>query len=496
MRGKGTEPLWRRLPGFFIDRTAGSGPKHLAGRRVRDFFIFIKIVAMTENVEAVKAEETVKAEAAEPAKNPLEKSVTFTVSAKALREGTEAEIKRLGKKAKMPGFRPGHVPAATVRAMYGQQAYMDTLNELLGKAYEKAVEDAKLAVAGQPQIKPEQTAEGEDLKFTATVECMPEFDLPAFDKIECKRYVCDVTDAEVQKTIDIMVKQRAKYEAEEGRRAQAEDRVTVNFKGTKEGVAFAGGTADGFVFILAQGQMLPEFETAVTGLAAGEKKSFDLTFPAEYSAKDLAGQTVQFEVEVVKVEKPLYPAVDDEFAKSLGLESAEKMREEVLKNLQREVKARVTNRTKLEVMDQLTKLATFALPKALVADEQQNLANAAARDMAARGMDPKKMPKLPLEIFADQADKRVRLGLLVSKLVAEEKLAATEADVKPMVEEAASAYENPESVVEQMMKDRAAVANMYNLATENKVVEFVLGKAKTTEEKLAFDKLMTGAPQF
>ena len=147
-------------------------------------------------------------------------------------------------------------------------------------------------------------------------------------------------------------------------------------------------------------------------------------------------------------------------------------------------------------MDQLTKLATFALPKALVADEQQNLANAAARDMAARGMDPKKMPKLPLEIFADQADKRVRLGLLVSKLVAEEKLAATEADVKPMVEEAASAYENPESVVEQMMKDRAAVANMYNLATENKVVEFVLGKAKTTEEKLAFDKLMTGAPQF
>jgi len=422
--------------------------------------------------------------------------VTFTVSAKALRDGTEAEIKRLGKKAKMPGFRPGHVPAATVRAMYGQQAYMDTLNRLVGEAYEKAVADAKLAVAGQPDIKPEEGAEGEDLKFTATVECMPEFDLPSFDGLECKRYTCDVTDAEVQKTIDIMVKQRATYEAEEGRRAQAEDRVTVNFKGTKDGVAFAGGTADGFVFILAQGQMLPEFETAVTGLVAGEKKAFDLTFPAEYSAKDLAGQTVQFEVEAVKVEKPIYPAVDDQFAKSLGLENAEKMREEVLKNLQREVKARVTARTKAEVMDQLTKLATFPLPKMIVAQEQENLAATAARDMVSRGMDPKKMPKLPLEIFADQADKRVRLGLLVGKLVAAEKLSATEDDVKPMVEEVASAYEDPKSVVDQMMKDRNALANMYNVATENKVVEFVLGKAKTTEEKLAFDKLMAGVPQF
>ncbi len=485
-----------RLPGLLTIVWETPPEMNLIGRGSRDFFIFIKIVAMTENVEAVKAEETVKAEAAEPAKNPLEKSVTFTVSAKALRDGTEAEIKRYGKKAKMPGFRPGHVPAATVRAMYGQQAYMDTLNQLVGQAYEKAVADAKLAVAGQPEIKPEEGAEGEDLKFIATVECMPEFELPSFAGLECKRYTCDVTDAEVQKTIDIMVKQRAKYEAEEGRRAQAEDRVTVNFKGTKDGVAFAGGTADGFVFVLAQGQMLPEFEAAVTGLAAGEKKAFDLTFPAEYSAKDLAGQTVQFEVEAVKVEKPIYPTVDDEFAKSLGLESAEKMREEVLKNLQREVKARVTARTKAEVMDQLTKLATFPLPKMIVAQEQENLAATAARDMAARGMDPKKMPKLPLEIFADQADKRVRLGLLVGKLVSAEQLAATEADVKPMVEEVASAYEDPKSVVEQMMKDRNALANMYNIATENKVVEFVLGKAKTTEEKLAFDKLMTGVPQF
>ncbi len=450
---------------------------------------------MTKKVEAEKAEETVKAQAAEPAKNPLEKSVTFTVSAEALRKGTEAEIKRLGKKAKMPGFRPGHVPAATVRAMYGQQAYMDTLNQLVGEAYEKAVAEAKLAVAGQPEIKPEQGAEGEDLKFVATVECMPEIEEPALSGLELKRYSCEVTDAEVQKTIDIMVKQRAQYEAEEGRRAQAEDRVTVNFKGTKDGVAFAGGTADGFVFILASGQMLPEFENAVTGMAAGEKKTFDLTFPAEYSAKDLAGQTVQFEVEAVKVEKPIYPTVDDEFAKSLGMDDAAQMRAEVLKNLQREVKARVSARTKNELMAKLTELATFPVPKMLVAQEQQQLANAASRDMAARGMDPKKMPKLPLEIFADQADKRVRLGLLVNKIVVSQKLAATEADVKPLVEEFASAYEDPQKLINQVMQDRSFVSNMYEVATENKVVEYVLGQAKTTDETLAFDKLMAGGPQ-
>lgn len=439
-------------------------------------------VEMTDKVEAVQAEE----------QSPLAKSVTFTVSAAELKSGMDAELKRLAKKVKMPGFRPGRVPFATVQAMYGQQAYVETLNRLIGVAYEKAVVEAKLNVAGAPEVKAEEVAEGEDLKFTATVECYPEFDLPAFDALELKKYVCEVTDVEVNKTLDIMAKQRATYEEEEGRKAAAEDKVTINFKGTKDGVAFDGGSAEGFVFVLAQGRMLPEFEAAVTGLAAGETKTFNLTFPADYGAKDLAGQEVQFEVEVTKVEKAVYPAIDDEFAKSLGLEGVEKMKSEVMTNLNREVKARISAKTKAEVLEALDGLCTFALPKAVVAEEQQRLADSAKQDMAARGMDVKKAPALPLELFAEQASRRVRLGLLVAKLVEAEKLTATEEDVKALAQEMAGAYEKPEEMVEWMMKDANRVADLYNVATESKVVEFVLSKAKTTEEVVAFDQLMTG----
>lgn len=441
---------------------------------------------MTDKVEAPKAEE--------PAKNPLEKSVSFTVSAAELKKGMDAELKRIAKKAKMPGFRPGHVPFAHIQAAYGQEAYTETLNKLIGEAYDKAVREAKLAVAGIPNIKgePPKSADA-DLEFTATVECYPEFDLPDFSAVELKKYTCVVDDAAVAKTLDVMIKQRATYEADEKRQAAAEDKVTINFKGTKDGVAFDGGSAEGFVFVLNQGRMLPEFEAAVTGLAAGEKKTFKLTFPQDYGAKDLAGQEVEFEVEVTKVEKPVYPAVDDAFAKTLGLDSADALRAEIRKNLEREVKARVLQKTKTEVMDAVNAACTFALPKAVVADEQRAMAETAKRDMAARGLDVKKMKDLPLELFADGAARRVRLGLFAAKLIEAEKLEASEADVKAIVEEMASAYEKPEEMVETVMKDRAQVAQFYNIATENKVVEWVLSKAKTTETALEFDKLMTGA---
>lgn len=452
-----------------------------------------KVKAEKTPNEAAKVENSAKA--AEPAKaekNPLEKSVTFTVDHAALVKGTEERLKRIAKKAKMPGFRPGHVPMAMIRASYGQSAYFDELNELVGKAYAEAATKAKLRVAGEPRIDAGEFKDGDkEMPFTATVECYPEFEEPSLKDVKVKKYSCPVGDKEVDSTIQIMVKQRATYEEEKGRKAQDEDSVVLNFKGTKDGVPFEGGSAQGFTFVLGQNRMLPDFEKNVKGMAAGEKKTFDLTFPENYGAKDLAGQKVQFEVEVTKVEKPVYPAVDEKFVKTLGLDSVEAFRAEVKKNLEREVAARVRARNTNEVMDALLKLATFPLPKALVADEQTRLAANAREDLKARGVKAEGI-KLPPELFLDQAERRVRLGLLVSKFVEDHKLSGTEAQVKELVAEVASAYEKPDEMTTYIMNNRNYVANYYNVATENNLVNYVMEQTKAEDEKLSFDQLMKG----
>ncbi len=441
---------------------------------------------MTDKVEAVKAEE--------PAKNPLEKSVDITVSAAELKAGTQAELKRYAKKAKMAGFRPGHVPFAMVESMYGQQAYMDTLNKLIDAGYRKAVEENKFNVVGQADCQPKETKEGEDLQFTLTFECYPEIANPDFAALELKRYTCPVTDAEVAKTLDIMVKQRVTYEEEAGRAAAAEDRVTINFKGTKDGEAFQGGSADGFAFVLAQGRMLPEFETAVTGMTAGEKKSFDLTFPKDYGNAELADKQVVFEVECVKVEKPIYPTIDEEFAKSLGLESVEAMNNEVRRNLEREVKARLLQRTKNEVFNAILAAADFQAPKAMVAQEQQRLADEMSAQMM-RYTGKKDNKPMPLELFAEPAVRQTRLGMLAAAILEHNKLTVEEADLNAHIEEMASAYEQPEEMIKWIKQDKQQLSNISAVVLENKMIEFILGKAKTAEEVVAFDELMGNQAQ-
>ena len=296
----------------------------------------------------------------------------------------------------------------------------------------------------------------------------------------------------MEKTIDVMRRQRATYEVVE-RAAKADDRVKLNFKGKKEGVEFQGGTAEGYVFVLGQGRMLPEFEAAVTGMAAGEKKTFPLTFPSDYGIKDLEGKEVEFDVEVIEVAEPAYPTIDDEFAKTLGVEGGvEAMRAEIRANLEREVKARLETKTKSEVMEAVAGVCKFAVPTGMVAEESEALRQQMSRDLAARGMDVKNMPQLPADMFKDQAERRVRLGLFVEALIQQEKISGTEDQVRAIASDIASSYEKPEEVVEYIMKDQNRVSNLRAQATENNVTEWVLGKAKTTEEVVEFDKLMAG----
>ena len=444
---------------------------------------------MTENQEAVKAEETVKEETAavetKEAVNPNLRTLEVTISGKEFQDGVTKELRRLSKKAKMPGFRPGHVPFAMVEAMYGQQASAEVVNKLLEREANKAMREGQYRVVGQFDAKPLAPAEGsQDLRFEVSFEVYPDIVLPDFSGVELKRYLCTVDDEAVNKTIDTIVKQRVTFTKEEGRQAAAEDRLTVNFTGTINGEEFQGGKAEGFSFVLGQGRMLPEFEDAATGMAAGEKKIFKLTFPENYGNKELAGKVAQFDLECTKVEAPHYPAVDDEFAKSLAVESVDVLKAEIRTNIEREVQERLYERNRTEAFNAAVEACDFQAPSAIVHAEQERLAANFQQMMMSYGS---KAQKAPLELFAEPAKKQARIGMMVTAIIDQNKIEATDDDVKARASMLAAAYEQPEEVVEDLVKNQRN--NLAGRVLEEKALEFLFSKAKTTEETLTFEQL-------
>ena len=299
-----------------------------------------------------------------------------------------------------------------------------------------------------------------------------------------------MTNAEVDKTLEILRKQRVTYE-EADRAAAKEDRVVIDFLGKKDGEPFSGGQANDYAFILGQGQMLPDFENAIEGTKTGESKTFDMAFPADYFSVNLAGQTVQFEITVKQVQAPKLPEVDGEFAKGMGIADGDidKMRAEIEGNLKREVKRRIEGRVKDQVMDALIKANAIATPSALIEMEIQRLMQAARQDMEQRGMKAADMPIQP-EWFADQAKRRVTLGLILAELVKSEKLLAKPEQVRALVEENAQSYEHPEEVIRWYYAQPQRLGEVEGLVMESNVVEWVLGKAKVTDKAAVFDELM------
>lgn len=445
-----------------------------------------------------QAVEQTQAEAASPvvetnaAVNPLEHSLELKVAAADVEKLAEQHLKRYAKNARMPGFRRGHVPMNRVRMMYGAEAFNEAVNELVGRAWVEAARESKQQIVGAPSIDAVPTEDKEFMTFKAKFEVMPEIQKVDFTTLSLKRYGCKVDEAAVEKTIEVMRKQRVTFNVEEGRAAQDEDRVTLNFKGMKEGVAFEGGTAEDYAFVLGQGRMLPEFEDAVRGMKAGEKKTFPLTFPEDYGHKDLNGASVEFNVEVLKVEAPTYPELNDEFAESLGIEGVEKMREEVKLNLEREVAARIENKNKAEIFELLNNTLTYAVPQVLVEDQARSVANAYVQQFVARGAKADAFKDLPIDVFKPEAEKQVRLGLFVDNLIAEEKLAPTNEQMQKMAETLAAAYEEPAEVVKHILNDQASRANLVARIREENVAEFILGKAQTEDVEVEFDKVMSG----
>jgi trigger factor len=438
----------------------------------------------------------------------LERRITITVPLADVQAEVEKRLKIRARTAKAPGFRPGKVPMKMVAQQYGYQVETEVLNDKVGRAFSDAASENNLRVAGYPKIEPktsENVAEG-SVAFDATFEVYPEVKMGDLSAADVEQIKSEVTDAEIDKTIDILRKQRVHYhvKGEQGahgdggadKSAQNGDRVTVDFVGKIDGVEFQGGKADDYAFVLGEGRMLKEFEDAALGLKVGESKTFPLNFPEDYHGKDVAGKTAEFTITMKQVEWAHMPEVNAEFAKSLGIADGDlgKMREDIKVNLEREVKGRVKAKTKDSVMNALIKVAELDVPNALIEQDVDRLVEMARQDMAQRGMNVKDMP-FPRELFTAQAERRVRLGLILAEVVKANKLDATQEQVKAQVEEFAQSYEDPQQVLKFYYSDRRRLAEVEALVLEENVVNYVLGKAKVTDKQVAFDELMGNTAQ-
>ena len=422
--------------------------------------------------------------------NDLERRVDLSIAISSVEKEMEQRLKRMGKNMKMSGFRPGKVPFSIVKQQHGDQARHEVLSEELDRVFGEAVATQKLRVAGYPRIEPKATESNTHLEFSAIFEVYPEITLGDTSTAEIERPVLEVSEAEIEKTLDILRKQRVTY-VETDRAAAVEDRVVIDFIGKKDGEPFQGGQATDYPFVLGQGMMLPDFEKAVEGAKIGESKTFDLAFPDDYHAKDLAGQTVQFEITVKQVQAPKLPEIDAEFAVGMGIADGDvsKMRAEIEANLKREVKRRIESKVKDQVMEALIKANPLSLPSSLVEMEIQRLMQAARQDMEQRGMKNADFPIQP-EWFTEQAKRRVTLGLILAELVKTEKLHATPEQVRAMVEETAQSYEQPEEIIRWYYAQPQRLGEVEGVAIESNVVEWVLSKAKVTDKAAAFDELM------
>lgn len=423
----------------------------------------------------------------------LERRVDLAVSIADVEKEVQAQLKRVARTAKVQGFRPGKAPLSLIERSHGPGIRYDVINNEVGRSLDKVIGEAKLRVAGTPNLEPKTEGVEEGvMAFSATFEVYPEVQLPELSALQVKRAQVQVGDAEVQRTVDILRKQRAKYEARDGREAQDDDRITLDFAGTIDGVAFDGGAAEKFPFVLGQGRMLPEFETAVRGMKAGESKTFPLTFPDEYGSKEVAGKTAEFKITVTEVAEPVLPEVDSEFAKSLGQPEGdvEKLLADVRANIEREVKARAQARTKASVMDALVGACSFDVPKALVENDAQGRVAAAREELKQRGVPNADSMPIPADAFTAESERRVRLGLLVSELVQGADLQAKPEQVRARIEEFAQNYEQPAQVVAYYLSDRQRRAEIEAIVLEDNVVDHVLSKAQVSDEDVAFDELM------
>jgi len=423
----------------------------------------------------------------------LERKITLSLPLDVITKEVDVRLKRVARQVKIDGFRPGKVPMNIVAQRYGYSTQFEVMNDKVGEAFAVATNEAKLRVAGQPRITEKEGAPEGQMQFEAIFEVYPEVKFADMGSVEVETVSAEVTDAAIDKTIDILRKQRRTF-AQRGLDGAAADgdRVTIDFEGKIDGEPFQGGKAEDFQFLLGEGQMLKEFEDAVRGMKSGESKTFPLSFPADYHGKEVAGKQSDFLVTLKKVEAAHLPEVTDELAKSLGVAEATVagLRADIKKNLEREVKFRLLGRNKQAALDAVATKAELDLPNASVQAELERMVEGARADLKQRGIKDADKAPIPDDIFRPQAEKRVRMGLVVADLVRANNLQATPEQIKAHIEELASSYEKPADVVRWYYSDMSRLGEVEAIVIENNVTDFILSKAKVNAKAISFDELM------
>jgi trigger factor len=418
----------------------------------------------------------------------LERRVSITIPADSVKSAVREELKRVAKNARVDGFRKGKVPPQIIEQRFGASVRNDVLNDLLPRHFFDLMFQEKVNLAGRPTFAVDSYEEGKDLQFTATFEVYPEVKLQGLENIKVEKPTVEITEADIDKMVNVLRKQQATW-AEVQDAAKAEDRVTLDFSGSIDGEEFEGGKASDFVLLMGQGRMIPGFEDGIVGHKAGDQFDINVTFPAEYHSENLKGKAAKFAVTLKKVEVMVLPELTDEFVSKFGPNSktVADLRVEIKKNMERELKNALVSRVKNQVIDGLIEQNPLDVPAAAIEQEIEVLRNQAAQRF---GGNAQQAAQLPRELFEEQAKRRVQVGLLFSEVIASNELKADEARVKAMIEDIASAYEQPAEVIEYYNKNKELMNNIRNVVLEEQAVDAVLAKAQVTEKASSFDEIM------
>ncbi len=419
----------------------------------------------------------------------LVRRLDISVPMDQLEAEVQSRLKRLARNVKMDGFRPGKAPLSAVARQHAPGVRQEVLGETLQSRFGEAVQAHQLKIAGYPRFEPKAGQTGTtEMTFSASFEVYPEVKIDDLSTSKISRPVVGLGDAEVAKTLEVLQKQRRTF-ASADRTAVEGDLVRFDYQGTVDGAAFEGGQGEDFAAVIGEGRLLKDFEQNLVGVKAGDSKGFDLTFPAEYGAKELAGKAAHFEVQVKDVQAPVLPAVDAEFARALGVESGdvEKLKSEVKANLELEVKRRVQAKLKEQAMELLIQKSTLDLPQSLVAIEAERLMKMTEADMQSRGVQTM---KLSSDMFTGQAERRVRLGLILAEIVQANKLTARPEQIRALIAEQAQSYEDPEQVVQWYYQSPERMHEIESLALEENVVGWVAGQSQVEDVTTSFEELM------
>ena len=415
----------------------------------------------------------------------LERKMTIAVPNERIETDVDSRLREAAKTVRINGFRQGKVPFNVVKKRFGKGVRGDVIGELMSQSFYDAVTQEKLKPAGQPKIEPLDVVEGEDLKFVATFEVYPDIKLPDFKKIAIEKPIADVESKDIDQMVETLREQKKDW-IEVSRKANDKDLVNIDYLGKRDGIAFEGGDAKGTNLLLGSDQMIPGFEAGIIGKKPGDSFSLDLTFPESYHNADLAGAGVEFEITLNSVKEQKLPEVDEEFFKSFGVQDGNEIafREEISSNMERELKSATRNKMKNSVMNALVENADVLIPKALVETEIVNLKNQAIQQMGGRGSPDASL--LPDDLFNKQAEKRVILGLLMGKIMEEQKIQADPAKVRESVEELASTYESPDEVINWYYGNKEQLSVIESQVVEDEIFDFILTEAKVTEKKMGY----------